>query len=132
MELRINPDPFTPVTDNKSHSQWFNFRASNVKGRSTTFAITNCAETSFPDAWAGYHTCASYDGETWFRVTSTDYDEASGTLEWTITPEHATISFAYFAPYSYERHQVMSPFSAALHAPLCPSPSTSSLSQQHP
>lgn len=106
VELRIKSDPFTVSTDNRSHCQWFHFRASNVKGRPLTFAIRNCKECSFPAAWDGYQTVASYDGEEWFRVTTTTYDDASGTLEWSITPEHSTVSFAYFAPYSYERHQV--------------------------
>mmetsp|Transcript_21471 Transcript_21471/g.59634 ORF Transcript_21471/g.59634 Transcript_21471/m.59634 type:complete len:465 (-) Transcript_21471:122-1516(-) len=101
--LRIKPDPFTVGTDNKAHMQWFHFRACNVQGKPLTFCITNCGECSFPEAWDGYQTVASYDCKTWFRVTSTTYSE--GCLEWSITPEKDTIWLAYFAPFSYERHQ---------------------------
>ena len=45
---------------------------------------------------------ASYDREYWFRVP-TQYNGEKVTI--TLTPEYDSIYFAYFAPYSYERHQ---------------------------
>jgi murein tripeptide amidase MpaA len=39
----------------------------------------------------------------WFRV-DTAYDDASGTLTIKHTPKHGCVRYAYFAPYSWERH----------------------------
>ena len=36
----------------------------------------------------------------------TEYDEAAGVLRWYHAPAHPAVYYAYFAPYSYERHQV--------------------------
>jgi len=45
---------------------------------------------------------ASYDRQHWFRVP-TEFDGKNLTI--TFTPEYDSTYFAYFAPYSYERHQ---------------------------
>jgi murein tripeptide amidase MpaA len=39
----------------------------------------------------------------WFRV-DTAYDDSAGTLTIQHTPKHACVRYAYFAPYSWERH----------------------------
>jgi murein tripeptide amidase MpaA len=39
----------------------------------------------------------------WFRV-DTSYDEAAGRLTIQHTPAQACVRYAYFAPYSWERH----------------------------
>jgi len=106
VQLRIKKDPFTAGTDNMAHSQWFHFKASGVQGRECRFSITNCKETSYPDAWEGYNTCASFDAERWFRVP-TEYDPTTGTLSWALTPDSADVWFAYFAPYTYEQHKAL-------------------------
>ena len=50
------------------------------------------------------HNDAYVDRDEWFRVQDTTYAEASGTLQWSVLPSRSQIYFAYFAPYSYERH----------------------------
>lgn len=104
-KLRLRPEPFTEGTDKRAHSQWFYFKASNVSQTTTRFEIGGLLESSYPEAWPGYHVAATHDRERWFRL-DTAYDGASGTLSWTLPPGEASqVYFAYFAPYSYERHQ---------------------------
>lgn len=81
--------------------QWFHFRASGVLDEPCKFTIERANETAFPEGWESYNVCASYDRDSWFRVPST-YDGES--LSWSITPELDSIYFAYFVPYSVERH----------------------------
>ena len=89
--------------DSESHFfQWFHFRASGAKATPCTFRITNAAKAAFPNAWEGYRVAASYDRETWFRVEATRYE--NGHLIWDHTPDQDSIYYAYFAPYSMERH----------------------------
>ena len=89
--------------DTNSHFyQWFHFRATGAKNTACTFRITNANGAAFPKAWEGYRVAASYDRETWFRVDATRYE--NGHLIWDHTPETDSIYYAYFAPYSMERH----------------------------
>ena len=81
--------------------QWFHFRASGVLAEPCNFIIEQANETAFPEGWENYNVCASYDRDDWFRVPSV-YDGES--LSWSITPELDSIYFAYFVPYSMERH----------------------------
>jgi murein tripeptide amidase MpaA len=82
--------------------QWFHFRASGVRGLDCRFSILNAAEASYPKGWAGYRACASYDRSRWFRV-ATEYED--GVLSFRLRPERDSVYFAYFAPYSRERHR---------------------------
>ena len=89
--------------DSESHFfQWFHFRATGAKATPCTFRITNAAKAAFPNAWEGYRVVASYDRETWFRVDATRYE--NGHLIWDHAPEQDSVYYAYFAPYSMERH----------------------------
>jgi len=91
--------------DNKSDFfQWFHFRASGVQNSACGFTIENAGEAAYAGGWENYRVCASYDRENWFRV-ETSYDGTS--LSWAITPEQDSLYFAYFAPYSMERHADM-------------------------
>lgn len=81
--------------------QWFHFRVSGARDLDCRFVIENAADAAYADGWAGYQACASYDRENWFRV-ATDYED--GELVWAIEPEQDSLYFAYFAPYSMERH----------------------------
>jgi murein tripeptide amidase MpaA len=81
--------------------QWFHFRVSGAKGRTVTINITNCADSAYPGGWQGYRARFSNDRKDW-RCADTGY--ANGTLTITHTPEADTVWFAYFAPYSMERH----------------------------
>lgn len=81
--------------------QWFHFRVSGAKGRPVTLRITNCAKSAYPDGWPGYQARYSDDRQDW-RVAQTSY--ADGVLTITHTPALDACWFAYFAPYSMERH----------------------------
>lgn len=82
--------------------QWFNFRLSGEVGEQYVLNITNAEKASYLAGWEDYQAVASYDREYWFRLPTSYKD---GKL--TITAELAceSIQIAYFAPYSYERHQ---------------------------
>jgi len=85
--------------------QWFHFRVAAPAGTQLTLRITGLAGSAYPDGWPGYNAAVSEDRETWNRATSSyAADEAGGTL----TIRHMLAGdvawFAYFAPYSQERH----------------------------
>ena len=82
--------------------QWFNFRLSGEVGEQYVLNIMNAGKASYLAGWEDYQAAASYDREYWFRLPTSYKD---GKL--TITAELAceSIQIAYFAPYSYERHQ---------------------------
>ena len=82
--------------------QWFHFRINGVKGEDLVIFIENANEAAYPDGWNGYRACVSYDRQTWFR-TDSEYDGEELTIRH--TAEADTIYFAYFTPYSLERHR---------------------------
>jgi murein tripeptide amidase MpaA len=81
--------------------QWFHFRVLGAAGRTLTLRIVNAGSSAYPDGWPNYRACFSEDRETWGR---TDTHYADGVLTITHTPESNSVWFAYFAPYSMERH----------------------------
>lgn len=83
------------------HFQWFHFRLSGYRGTPCTLVIENADKVSYPKAWNGYRVAVSYDREHWFRL---DTRFASGELSFEITPDTDAVWFAYFAPYSLDRH----------------------------
>jgi murein tripeptide amidase MpaA len=88
-----------------SHSdfrQWFHFRLSGARGLACTLRFENAGACTYPEGWKDYRAVASYDREQWFRVP-TRYDGTVMTIEH--TPERDTVWYAYFEPYSHERHQ---------------------------
>lgn len=89
--------------DNQSDFfQWFHFKLNNNVRAEHVLTIRNAGKSAFVDGWKGYQTVASYDREHWFRVP-TEFDGENLTI--TFTPDHDSVYFAYFVPYSYERHQ---------------------------
>jgi murein tripeptide amidase MpaA len=88
--------------DNESEFyQWFHFRLQSDSFEPHTLKIVNAAGSAYPKGWADYQAVASYDRQNWFRVdTSFDGEQ----LVITHYPEAESCYFAYFAPYSYERH----------------------------
>lgn len=81
--------------------QWFYFKASNAKDVDCRYVINNASGAAYTGGWKNYRAVASYDREYWFRVdTSYENDQ--------LVIEHNSICdqvyFAYFAPYSMERH----------------------------
>ncbi|MCT6700702.1 M14-type cytosolic carboxypeptidase [Rheinheimera sp. 4Y26] len=86
---------------NSDFYQWFHFRLHSESFEPHTIRITNAGSSAYPGGWADYQAVASYDRETWFRVP-TEYDGKELTIHH--YPEAESVYFAYFAPYSYERH----------------------------
>ena len=96
IQLAIRPD----VGD--EFFQWFNFRLSGEIGEQYVLNIVNAGEASYLEGWENYQAVASYDREHWFRLPTSYKD---GKLTIVAELECDTIQIAYFAPYSYERHQ---------------------------
>lgn len=90
------------VRDHKSDFyQWFYFRVTGAGGRPLTLNIVNCAGAAYPHGWDGYRACMSEDREEWVRV---DTAYADGALTISAAPPSDSVWFAYFAPYTMERH----------------------------
>ena len=81
--------------------QWFHFRLQGAAGLPVTLSFLNASKCTYPKGWEGYNVVASHDRENWFRIP-TEYDGTVMTAQ--ITPDTNSIYFAYFEPYSYERH----------------------------
>ena len=84
------------------HLQWFHFRVAGGRGVSLTLRIENAGKCSYPDGWPGYRARVSSDRQTW-DLAHTSYED--GVLTIRHTPDADVVYFAYFAPYSHERHQ---------------------------
>ncbi len=85
--------------------QWFHFRVSGCKGRELVLHLTGLNEAAYPGGWVNYRACVSEDRQFWGRAeTSWDKDVEGGTLTLRYTPTSDICWFAYFAPYSMERH----------------------------
>ena len=96
--LRIRKD------SHADFSQWFHFRLSGARGVACRLRFTNAGACTYPDGWQGYRAVASYDRVNWFRVP-TSYDGTVMTVEH--TPERDSVWYAYFEPYSHERHMTL-------------------------
>ena len=81
--------------------QWFFFRAAGVRGRQVTYRIVNCGGSAYPGGWPGYRARVSHDLDDW-QQAETSYD--GGVLTFTDTAAGDLAWFAYFAPYTWERH----------------------------
>ena len=94
--LAIRPDT------RSHHFQWFHFKAEGMHvGHTHTFRLSNAGGSSYKHAWSGYHAVASYDHVNWFRVP-TRFDGEILHISLETREKHAW--FAYFEPYSRERH----------------------------
>ncbi|MHA7880000.1 MAG: M14 family metallopeptidase [Saccharospirillum sp.] len=96
VQLRIRNDA------GDEHKQWFYFQVNGARDVAACFQLVNAGEVSYPDGFVNYQAVASYDRQQWFRVP-TEFD--GHTLSIRHTPETDTVYYAYFAPYSWERHQ---------------------------
>lgn len=81
--------------------QWFHFKLYTKADVTHRLTIENAGKSAYPDGWKNYRAVASYDREHWFRV-DTSFDGQNLVIEH--TPEQETIYYAYFVPYSYDRH----------------------------
>jgi len=85
--------------------QWFHFRVSGAKGRPLTLRITGLNGSAYPMGWPGYKACVSEDRQLWTRAeTSWDESADAGSIVIRYMPASDLAWFAYFAPYSMERH----------------------------
>ncbi|AOL22449.1 Murein tripeptide amidase MpaA [Erythrobacter litoralis] len=91
--------------ENSEFAQWFHFRVAGAAGEEIELKLTGLNGSAYPGGWPDYDACVSEDREYWARAASSfDKDEANGTLTIRYTPASNVAWFAYFAPYSMERH----------------------------
>lgn len=95
VDLKIRPDR------QSEFYQWFHFRVSGARGRTLTFRILNAGGAAYAFGWPGYRARVSTDRRHW-PMTDTNY--ADGVLSFTHRFDGDVAWFAYFAPYSMERH----------------------------
>lgn len=100
IRLRIRADQ--GVDGDAAFRQWFHFRLHGAAGQAVRLVFENAAEAAYPDGWPDYRCVASYDRRNWFRVRGTRYENGQLVVEH--TPERNSIYYAYFEPYSHERH----------------------------
>jgi murein tripeptide amidase MpaA len=81
--------------------QWFYFRLQGARDSSCRLRFLNAGDCSYPAGWQDYQAVASYDRVHWFRVP-TVFDGQVLTIEH--TPESDSVFYAYFEPYSWDRH----------------------------
>ena len=85
--------------------QWFHFRVSGGKGKELVLRITGAGKAAYPFGWPNYRACVSEDRIDWRRAdTRWDQERDGGTLTIRYKPASDIAWFAYFAPYSLERH----------------------------
>jgi len=82
--------------------QWFHFRLMGAAGKPVRMVFENAASAAYPDGWKDYRCVASYDRQNWFRIAGTRYENGELIVEH--TPERDSVYYAYFEPYSHERH----------------------------
>lgn len=99
---------------NSEFMQWFHFRVRGAQNQTVNFHIENADQAAYVDGWPDYQAVASYDRQHWFRV-QTKY--ADGKLSIHHRPDENSVYYAYFAPYSHERHQDL--LASASSHPLC-------------
>ncbi|OYX08361.1 MAG: hypothetical protein B7Z08_09865 [Sphingomonadales bacterium 32-68-7] len=86
-------------------AQWFHFRVAGAAGRELELRIVDLNASAYPAGWPGYRACVSEDRAWWGRADTTfDKGADNGTLTIRYAPAGELAWFAYFAPYSLERH----------------------------
>jgi murein tripeptide amidase MpaA len=95
IDLNIRKDSHADIT------QWFYFRLQGAQGEPCTIRFLNAGQSAYPAGWEDYRACASYDRVNWFRVPTT-FDGQVMTIAH--TPAMDSVYYAYFEPYSFERH----------------------------
>jgi murein tripeptide amidase MpaA len=95
IDLNIRKDSHADIV------QWFYFRLQGAQGEPCTIRLLNAGQSAYPKGWEDYNAMASYDRINWFRVP-TSFDGQVLTIEH--TPAMDSVYYAYFEPYSWERH----------------------------
>ena len=101
--------------DNRSEFyQWFYFRLSGAKHTPCTMKLLNAGGAAYPPGFENYRVFYSYDRKEWLRhPTSLN----KGILSIQFEPQYDCVYFAYFTPYSMERHGDL--IAQSLLSPLC-------------
>jgi murein tripeptide amidase MpaA len=81
--------------------QWFYYRVSGCAGQQLKMRLLNASQAAYEKGWPDYQAVASYDRQHWFRVPSS-YDGKALLIEH--EPQVNVVYYAYFEPYSHERH----------------------------
>ena len=95
IQLAIAPD------NASDFFQWFYFRLEGEVGQRCQLQITNAGQAAYTEGWQHYRVCTSWNKTDWFR---TDCHYADGVLSFEIELQCPSVYFAYFMPYSHERH----------------------------
>lgn len=94
--------------------QWFYFSLSGARGTACKLHIEKAGEAAYPNGFRDYRILYSYDREQWRRHETQLADDC---LSVDFTPERDLVYFAYFVPYSMERHHDL--IADALQSPRC-------------
>ena len=108
IQLRIRKDAYSDFY------QWFYFRLTGAQSLQCHFRILNAAHAAYPPGFENYQVVYSYDREHWLRHPT---QLRQGELNFTFTPQLDAVYFAYFAPYSMERHHNL--IARCLQSPRC-------------
>lgn len=109
-EINLNIRP-----DNKSEFyQWFHFRLTGAAGVNCRIKLLNAAGAAYPPGFKDYRVVYSYDRNSWCRHATA---LSEGVLSFEFTPSLDSVYFAYFAPYSMERHHDL--IADSLQSPRC-------------
>ncbi|WP_256078930.1 M14-type cytosolic carboxypeptidase [Massilia sp. YIM B04103] len=95
IELNLRKDSHADI------HQWFHFRLQGARGEAVTMRFLNAGQATYAKGYEDYNAVASYDGDNWFRVP-TSFDGEVMTIKH--TPDLDSVYYAYFEPYSWERH----------------------------
>jgi murein tripeptide amidase MpaA len=95
LRVALRPDSHANIR------QWFYFRLQGAAGSAARIRVTNAGQATYPDGWPGYSAVASYDRVAWFRVP-TRFDGAEMVIDH--VPLRDSVYYAYFEPYSWDRH----------------------------
>jgi murein tripeptide amidase MpaA len=88
--------------DNASEfAQWFYFCLHGAASVPVRLRFLNVGQCAYPKGWDGYRVAYSHDHQNWLR-TDTQFDGQVMTVNF--TPTSNSVYFAYFEPYSQERH----------------------------
>ena len=104
-DLAIRPDT------KAAFYQWFYFRVDGAAGTPLELRLTNAGGSAYPNGWPGYAARVSADNAEW-SCAETSYADDILTIRH--TPATDSVWFAYFAPFSSERHAALIARYAAL------------------
>ncbi len=81
--------------------QWFYFRVTGGAGAELTLTIGNAGDSAYAKGWENYSARVSEDRQSW-RLADTAFE--NGALTISHKSDANSLWFAYFAPYTIERH----------------------------